>query len=96
MRSFRKDPDAVLDYGFNWNDPSAPGGPWLATGETISTSAWTIPDGLTKGNEAHDDSITVVWLSGGTAGQSYTVTNRITSSAGRTDDRSFEIAVEER
>jgi hypothetical protein len=30
-----------------------------------------------------------VWLSGGTAGQSYTVTNRITTSAGRMDERSF-------
>jgi len=37
-----------------------------------------------------------VWLSGGTAGQSYIVTNRITTAAGRTEDRSFTIRVEER
>lgn len=32
---------------------------------------------------------TTVWLSGGIAGQSYTVNNRITTSGGRTNDRSF-------
>ena len=29
---FVKDPDAVLDYMFDWRDASAP---WLATSETI-------------------------------------------------------------
>jgi hypothetical protein len=37
-----------------------------------------------------------VWLSGGTVGERYTVTTRITTSAGRTDDRSIEIWVRQR
>ena len=37
-----------------------------------------------------------VWLSGGIAGQAYTVTNRITTSGGRTDERSFTIQIQDR
>ena len=30
-QSFRKDPDAILDYGFDWSE-------WLASGEIIASS----------------------------------------------------------
>lgn len=43
-----------------------------------------------------DGTVTTVWLMGGTSGQVYTVTNRITTNQGRTDDRSLTILVEER
>ena len=89
MTTFIKDPDAVLDYSIEWSK-------WLA-GDQIQTSAWSVSD---PAIEAADDSNTAtrttVWLSGGVAGQSYTVTNRITTSGGRTDDRSFVVQVEDR
>lgn len=96
LKCLRKDPDAVLDYGFDWNDTNAPGGPWLAPDEVIETSTWTVPDGITASNENHDDGSTLVWLSGGEAGITYRISNRITTSAGRTDERSFDLAVEDR
>ena len=37
-----------------------------------------------------------VWLAGGVAVQSYTVTSRIVTFGGRTDDRSFTIQVKDR
>ena len=86
--TFTKDPDAILDYAVDWSR-------WLA-GDEIFSSAWTVPVGLTKVTDALTPTKTTVWLSGGTAGQSYTVTNRITTSAGRTEDRSFIAKVEER
>lgn len=49
-----------------------------------------------KVSETNTATKATVWLSGGTAGQIYTVTNRITTAAGRTEDRSFAIRVEER
>jgi len=89
MSVYLKDPEAVLDYGFDWSD-------WLADGETISTSTWTVPTGITKDSDSKTDTVTTIWLSGGTAGKSYRVTNHIVTSAGRQDDRSLIIKVMER
>jgi hypothetical protein len=86
--TFSKDPDAILDYAVDWSR-------WLA-GDTIAASAWVVPTGLTKVSETNTATKATVWLSSGSAGQSYTVTNRITTAAGRTEDRSFTIRVEER
>jgi hypothetical protein len=86
---FTKDPNAVLDYGFDWTL-------WLQTGETISSSTWTVPTGLTKDTDTKTTTATVVWLSGGTAGTNYDVTCRIVTSGGRTDDRTMTIKVSER
>lgn len=97
---FTKDPDAVLDYKFDWanttNGGSTPD--WLASGETISTRTVTVEAGLTKDSDSLTDSATsvTIWLSGGTAGESYTVHCRIVTSAGRTDDRTVTIEVVER
>jgi len=86
--TFTKDPDAILDYAVDWSR-------WLA-GDTVASSVWIVPTGLTKATESNTATKAIVWLSGGTAGQTYTVTNRITTAAGRTEDRSFTIRVEER
>lgn len=86
--TFTKDPDAVLDYIVDWSR-------WLA-GDTIAASLWIVPADLTKVTESNLATKAIVWLSGGTAGQSYTVTNRITTAGGRTEDRSFTIRVEDR
>jgi hypothetical protein len=86
--TFTKDPNAVLDYTVDWTR-------WLA-GDQIATSQWLVPTGVTKMADSKTTSSATVWLSGGTAGQSYTVTNRITTTGGRTEDRSFTIRVEER
>lgn len=88
-RTFRKDPDAVLDYGFDWSD-------WLQTGEVISASTWTVDTGITEDSDEMSTSITKIWLSGGTVGETYTISNKIVTDQNRTDERSFEIFVEER
>lgn len=80
-----KDPDAVLDYEINWTA-------WL-NGDTISSSSWTVPAGLTKDSDSFTDTVTKIWLSGGTDSETYTLTNRITTSGGRTDDRSVTLSV---
>ena len=86
--TFTKDPNAVLDYTIDWTR-------WLA-GDQIATSEWIVPSGMTKMADSKTAASATVWLSGGGMGQSYTVTNRITTAAGRTEDRSFTIRVEER
>ena len=86
--TFTKDPNAVLDYSIDWTR-------WLA-GDQIAASEWIVASGPTKRADSKTATSATVWLSGGTAGQSYIVTNRITTAAGRTEDRSFTIRVEER
>lgn len=85
----RKDPAATLDYGFDWTE-------WLATDEIIDESTWDVPTGLTKGDTESGEKVTLVWLSGGTAGRSYQCTNRISTNQDRTDERTLTIKVVER
>jgi hypothetical protein len=85
--SFMKDPDAKLDYKIDWSD-------WL-DGDTISASTWTVPAGLTKVSDTFSNTTATIWLSGGTAGLHYEVTNRITTGAGRIDDRTLSFRIRE-
>ena len=77
-------------------------------GATISTSAWTIsPAGTLTEDSENTDAVTIkgvsygantvatIRLSAGTAGITYTLTNRITTSDSRTLDKSIEITVSE-
>lgn len=93
LQKFDKDPAAVLDYGIDWDDEDDP---WLASGETITASAWTVATGITKDSDSFSDTVTTVWLSGGTAGEEYDIKNTITTSAGRTDERTLTVKVDQR
>jgi len=88
-QTLRKDPSAVLDYSLDWSD-------WLESDEVISASVWTVATGIIEDSRTFGDTATIIWLSGGTAGKSYIVANKVTTSGGRTDERSFEIVVENR
>ena len=98
--SFVKDPDAVLDY--KWDFAASTNGSgdsdWLASGETISSHTVTADTGLTVDSSSITDTNTSVtaWLSGGTAGTDYGVTCQIVTSASRTDDRTITIKCQER
>ena len=76
-----KDPDAVLDYQFDWSL-------YLQPSETIVTSTFIVigSDTLALSNESIDGGLTTFWASGGVAGEAPQITNRITTNQGRTDD----------
>ena len=92
-----KDPSAVLDYVFDWTE-------WLATGETIAVDSETgeklititADTGITVDSSTESDGKVTVWLSGGTAGINYKVACLITTTAGRTDERTLWIRVVDR
>lgn len=88
-----KDPDAILDYKFDWKASTNGSGDsdWLSSGETISTYTITAQSGITVDSDSLTDANTsvTVWLSGGTAGTRYTVACKIVTSAGRTDERTM-------
>lgn len=97
-----KDPDAILDYAFLWQD-------WLAADEIITSSVVTVATGLTLDSQAINvvemtlnnevqkvGSVVTAWISGGTVDSSYVVSCEITTSAGRVDERSFYVIVKQR
>lgn len=78
-----KTPTAVLDYKRDW-------AAWL-DGDTIANSAWDVPTGLTAGLATNDSTTATQWISGGTAGATYSVANHITTAAGRQEKFSFRV-----
>ena len=100
FETFTKDPDAVLDYKFDWKALTNGSGSsdWLASGETISSHTITADTGITVDSSAETDADTsvTVWLSGGTAETNYRVACEIVTSSSRTDERTMEIQVRQR
>lgn len=98
--TFIKDPSAVLDYKFDWKALTNDSGTsdWLASGETISSKTITASSGITVDSSSITDTNTsvTVWLSGGSAGNNYTVACLIVTSAGRTDERTITIQCRDR
>lgn len=90
-----KDPDESVDFDLDWTTDLTPEDGSAV--DTIETSAWTVPAGLTKTTDSHDDAQrTKIWLTGGTAGQSYLLLNRITTAQGRTLDCTVKLLVNSR
>ena len=85
-----KDPDTTTQYTINWAD-------WLGV-DTISTSVWSVipASGLTIVSDVKTTTTTTVKISVGTRGQVYRLTNRVTTVAGLTEDRSLIIRIDHR
>lgn len=97
-KQLTKDPDALLDFGFDWSS-------WLEDGETITTSNWSISqiqgDSATLAeasspSASNDGEVVKTWLEGGEAGELYRVTNSIVTDESREDDRSFLLSISQR
>jgi len=85
-----KDPDEVLNYGFIWTAE-------LDEGDKILSSIWIVPAGITKVSDGNSDDRTVIKISGGTEGDAYEVTNRITTMVSdETIDQSAKFKVKSR
>ncbi len=87
------DPDETLDYIFDWSA-------WLLpVSDSIATSSWEVPTGITAATPEiiNSSKATRVWLSVNDPtieGSIVTILNRITTSGGRTADRSVMLRVE--
>jgi hypothetical protein len=84
-----KDEADTLDFSINWEN-------FFADGDTLDTSTWIVPDGITMESDSHSNTLSTIWLSGGTDGSSYVVTNEVTTSGGRTVQASIHIYVNDR
>ena len=93
-----KDPDAKLDYTIDWSN-------WIVGGDTIANSHWIVSTIDSDPNPMSEwtsnvltavDSRTTVYLQGGSVGNVYTITNRITTGNQLVEDRFFRIFVKQR
>lgn len=73
---YEKTPDEVVRVDFPWAT--------RLDGETISTTAYELPDGLTNDAEIDSGTVQSIRISGGTNGHTYRVTCTITTSGTRT------------
>lgn len=95
---FKKDPQAKLDYGFDWED-------WLEENESISTSDWSVETDTGSSDDliiASTPSPTVssghttVWVKDGVTEKKYDVKNTIETDQGRIDERTLTIWIKQR
>ena len=88
---FTKDPDATLDYTFDWSE-------WLQDGESITSHDVDVPEGITLDEVAASATAVTAWLTGGTASGRYSIRCRITTdnTPARIDDRTIEIQILDR
>jgi hypothetical protein len=64
--------------------------------DTISSVAWTVPAGITQsGSPTNTTHTATITLTGGTAGATYLLSARITTTQGRITDKSFKVRVAE-
>jgi len=65
---------------------------WLED-DTIATSTWEVPTGITKDSDDKTDSTATIWVSGGVVTKTYSLVNRITTAGGRTADKTVKFKI---
>ena len=97
---FIKDPDSVEPFYVVWCSPNNTNDGGTSDsgrlqGETITTSDWTLPTGITEDSEGQAsviiqgvtyaiNTVATIWLSSGVNGTDYDLVNEIVTSGGRT------------
>ena len=74
-----------MDFLINWK-------PELE-GDVIEESEFLLPDGLTEVSSSSTDTTATIFVSGGSCGCTYRITNRIETLGGRTRDRTIYVLV---
>lgn len=89
-RSDLHDPNAKLDYGFDWSA-------WLDDGETIASATITpsSPDLTVHATDIGTTTVTPT-ISGGVVDRRYDITCHVVTSQGREDDRTRELVCRNR
>lgn len=89
IADYIKDPESTTDFpgAFNWAVQ--------LNGDTISSSTFSLPDGLTSVSTSNTDTAANIFVSGGSPGGVYRITNRIVTDGGRTWDKTIYVLVQE-
>jgi len=88
--SMIKDPQATLDYSFDWTA-------WLAgVADVISGVSYAFSGGLVKVFESRLEGVATVVVSGGSIGSDASITCTVTTAGGRVDQRTLMINIQDR
>jgi hypothetical protein len=85
-----KNPADLIDYSIDWINVLK-----ALNDDTIASATWNVPSGLVLEGQTIAGSVTSAVISGGTAGQVYTVGCQITTTGGRIVRRNVRLAVKE-
>jgi hypothetical protein len=85
---FYKQPSEVLDYDIDFTE-------WMTPGDSIATATATSDAGITLGATTIIGYVVKQWVSGGTDGNSYKVTVKVTTNGGRVKEADFRVRVRE-
>lgn len=92
MALYVKDPGARVEYQVDWALPAGAAG--------LAASEWRVEpaeaDGVELVSAARVERTTAATVGGGIAGRVYRVTNRVSMTDGRAEERSLTLRVEER
>jgi hypothetical protein len=92
MSFYLKDPQSRVDYAIDWTG--------YLDGQVVTASSWAVrpsePGGIAVDAASFGLDRTAATLTGGRAGHVYSITNQVTLSDGRIDQRSLTLRVEER
>lgn len=97
--TFQKDPDVIKTLTINWVTPisglnnGSLNDIGYLQGRTILSSSFIVQSGITNDSDTNTTTSASITLSGGTIGQDYLVTNRISISDGNTEDRTIKVQV---
>lgn len=89
MATYKKDPNATVDFKVDWTA-------WLLpVGDAIASVTWIPSTGITVVSSSFTVNSATAFISGGTEGETATLTCRITTSSTppRIDDRTLNIAI---
>lgn len=85
-----KDPDALLDYTFDWTA-------YLAAlfNDTIASVLWTVDSvsGIAVASQSYTATTATAWVSGGILNSNAVLSCKITTSAGRIDERLAQLRI---
>ena len=82
-----KSPTEVLDYVHDMTNELGV--------DTVSTSSWVLDSGITKDSDSTTTTAATAWISGGTLGVTYKLTNTLVTVSGRTHVKDFYLRVQE-
>lgn len=88
IATFAKDPAAKLDYTIDWS-------PWLPAGDTITAAVWVVTGATVSASPppANTTRQCTVWLEAGTVDTDAYATCRVTTTAGRIDERTIRVRI---
>lgn len=84
---YKKDPNATLDYQFDWTEYLAP------ISDVISSVVWTLSAGLTQVSQSFTATNAIIFVSGGVLDDIETIACKITTTGGRIDERTIQLNI---